>query len=350
MLLAVSNSSDPTAGWKAPQFTGNAGFADFPTLSVDSNAVYVGTNNFTSDVGSLSGVSLFSIPKSDLTGATPTVANRSSFENLSANTVGFTLQAVRNFGPSAQGTILAVDNVSFGVLDRTNVIGPGGAGATLSSTTKINVASTSFPSAASQPDGTRQIDTGDDRFSSQVIQVGNTIYMVHSVNSGARASIRWTMLNATTNAVIQEGTISGTNTDYFFPSIAVNANGDVVIGYSRSGTGAGQFISSYARVGKITNGVLTFGGSDILLKSGVANYHLFGGAGERWGDYSATVADPTDSSSFWSFQEYAEAGNVWSTQITQIKINPVPAPPVTVVCGIGMVVFAGIRRRTRRAA
>src|SRR5205807_4641134 len=82
VLVARSNTSDPTGAWKATSFTGNAGFADFPTLGLDANGVYVGTNNFTNSTGTFTGASLFSIPKSDLTASTPSVTHMTSFENL----------------------------------------------------------------------------------------------------------------------------------------------------------------------------------------------------------------------------------------------------------------------------
>jgi hypothetical protein len=51
------------------------------------------------------------------------------------------------------------------------------------------------------------------------------------------------------------------------------------------------------------------------LKAGIDNY--FGG---RWGDYSATVLDPTDPLSFWTFQEWALGEETWATQITQLRV------------------------------
>ena len=43
-----------------------------------------------------------------------------------------------------------------------------------------------------------------------------------------------------------------------------------------------------------------------LLKAGEAPYFkTLGGTENRWGDFSATVVDPTDDTSFWTLQEYA---------------------------------------------
>jgi hypothetical protein len=330
VLLGRSDTSDATGTWKGVSFTADSGFGDFDSLGLDADAVYVGTNDFTngSSTGTFKGVSLFSIPKADLVASPPTLAHMASFQDQNANTRGFTLQGVVNLGSSnGHGVVIAVDNQSFGKIDRTTVNNPGAAGATLSATTVINVASTAYPPQAKQPDGTTQLDTGDDRYSGNVVQVGNLIYMVHNIGVSNRAALRWTILNESTNAVVQEGTISDPNYDFFYPSIAANAQGEVVIGFNRSGTGASDYISSYAVAGTTTNGVVSFG-APILLKAGLASYHLFGGSFERWGDFSATVVDPSDPNSFWTFQEFPQSSSLWATQVSEVRFD-FTAPTVT---------------------
>jgi len=44
------------------------------------------------------------------------------------------------------------------------------------------------------------------------------------------------------------------------------------------------------------------------LKAGVDSYAVYDCCRNRWGDFSATVLDPTDPSVLWTLQEYAEAG------------------------------------------
>jgi hypothetical protein len=61
VLLARSDTSDPSGTWKAVQFTANSNGADFDKLGVDSTGVYISVNNF--DVlNNLTGVSSFSVP------------------------------------------------------------------------------------------------------------------------------------------------------------------------------------------------------------------------------------------------------------------------------------------------
>ena len=51
LQIAVSDTSDALGAWKSTKFEGFAGFgfgavADYPTLALDKNAVYIGTNDF----------------------------------------------------------------------------------------------------------------------------------------------------------------------------------------------------------------------------------------------------------------------------------------------------------------
>jgi hypothetical protein len=51
LQIAISDTDDALGGWKSVKFEGYAGFgfgatADYPTLALDGNAVYIGTNNF----------------------------------------------------------------------------------------------------------------------------------------------------------------------------------------------------------------------------------------------------------------------------------------------------------------
>jgi hypothetical protein len=148
----------------------------------------------------------------------------------------------------------------------------------------------------------------------------NTVaWGVQTVANQGRAALRWFAIDTQTNALLQEGLIADSSRDVFMGSIAVNACNDVVIGFNKSGPS--EFVSAYAVAGATVHNVTTFG-EPLLLKSGVARYEVTGGAPvARWGDYSATVADPRHPLTFWTFQEWPSAPDVWSTQITELKLH-----------------------------
>jgi hypothetical protein len=326
LQLAVSNSSDPTAGWKAFSIDADAGnttWADFPTLGVDATGVFVAMNMFTNSGNFLQSASLLSVPKASLLAATPSLANATFFVGINPSNSGYVLQPVVDFGPSdGRGAVLAVDFDLFGVLNRTNVLNAGGPGASFSATTNIAVSPTSFPPDADQPGTAPHLETNDDRFSGNVFEVGNSLWAVHNITFGGRAALRWYEINEVTSAVMQSGTISDPSLDFSYPSIAANSFGDVVIGFTASGPG--QFASSYAVAGTTSGGVTTFQPPQ-LLKAGVAEYTQINPSDllqrNRWGDYSATTVDPADPRRFWTTQEWVSSLNIWSTQITEISFH-----------------------------
>jgi hypothetical protein len=364
ILVARSDSSDPTAGWKATSFVGNTtGFSDFPTVGVDAHGVYIGTNNFTSISGAPKDVSLFSIPKADLLASTPTLANMTRFDDLSSAGVGSALQGANDIG-GASGAILGIDN-TLGFIDLTRVTGSGGPGATLSATTKIDSLLDGQPNSARQPNGTRTIATGDNRLSGSVVQVGNLIYMTNNIGNGPTPGatthniVHWIVLDATTDAVLQQGTIGDPNFDFFYPSIAADAEGDVVLAFDRSGgpaAGTAGNISAYAAVGTTTGGVLTFG-SPFLLEAGLVDKYSLGPprTTNRWGDYSATTVDPNDPFDFWTVQEIpilpVNGVSRWATWITEVAVT-VPEPGTFSLMGLALLGLAVRRRagaRTRKS-
>src|SRR5207244_12515702 len=85
IVVAVSQTSDPTGAWKGTRFVANTtatNFADYPTIAIDANALYIASNNFLNG-SSFDGVSLTTIPKADLLNAAgPVVSNRTHFAHI----------------------------------------------------------------------------------------------------------------------------------------------------------------------------------------------------------------------------------------------------------------------------
>jgi hypothetical protein len=348
VLLARSETSDPMGGWKAVSFLGNNGgdgkFVDYTGLGMDANGVYITTNNYFDNASGLASTSVFSVPKSDLLAGTPTLANMTRFDGVNGGSVflGATLQPITNYGPVGNHAPILATTIlnSDTYLYRTDLSNTASAGATLSSdATPIEVNEYALPPSAAQPDGTRVIGLQDHRFKSNVVQVGDTIFAAHDVMVDGHAGITWYKINETTNQVIQSGTLSDPNYDYYQASIAANANGDVMLGFNRSGLGSDGQISIFGAWGTTLGDTTTFGNPFSILNGTVNDYHYIN---NRWGDYTTTLVDPFNPNVFWTFQEYALAGNAWATRITQITV-PEPATWVLGVCGVVTLVIVAYR-------
>lgn len=353
VLVARSDTSNPLGTWQSVNFLGNNGgdgkFVDFTGMGLDSDGVYISTINFTSNLpgGGQDSVSIFSLPKADLLAGTPSAGNLSRFDVLDPGEYGISIQPIVNFGASSGvapllGTSVAGTDTN---LYRASLTGTNAAGATLSPGTLFTVGAYSNPPLAAQPDGTRQIQTLGQRITAHAPQIGNVIYAVQSTKVGSNAAIHWMKLNEQTNEVMQEGILSDPNFDYFQPSIAANADGDVVISFNRSGFGAGGNLSIFAVVGDTAGDVTTFGAPFLLKASTVNNYHYLN---NRWGDWTTTAVDPSNPNVFWTFQEYAVGSNAWGTQITQI-IVPEPSSMVLAAALFGVLTLAARRKRSSRA-
>ncbi len=345
-LFAVSATADPRATWNGFKFQADpdhGDFADFPTMGVDANGVYISGDMFKGESNPQIGPSLVAIPKRDLLLPTPTIANRKWFGVMSDAVRGMALQPVTCFDGSENGEILSVQNygedsnpytnlVTFAVQNVTN-----GPSATLSGSSFPPVQSYMVPDNGDfgapvltplQPDGTSQSQANDARFAARVYAVNGVLYAAHNTEYNGHIAIQWYRINAATHAVLEQGTLTSGTMDLFFPSIAANANGTVMI--CCNGSSASTFVNCYAFVGKTTGGLTTFQGP-VLLQSGVTDYHgddelfdEFEGLPifSRWGDYSTTSVDPNDPNIFWTIQMYPSDTDVWTTQITQIITGP----------------------------
>ena len=115
--------------------------------------------------------------------------------------------------------------------------------------------------------------------------------------------------------------MSGANF-YAYPSIAVNKNLEVLIGYNRFNKTEYVGGSFAFRRPSDQSGALYFDGA---LKAGEDSY-VKGNLSNRWGDYSTTLVDPADDTSFWTLQEYAasrtESGtSLWGTYWAKIGLR-----------------------------
>lgn len=346
-LIGVSNSSNPTSGWTGFAIDSDAGdshWADFPTMGFDNNGVYLAANMFSLSGGGVN-TTIVAIPKADLVGGgTPTVANAKKWENRSG--LGFSLQPIvdmDNTGTPAR--LLSAYDTGTGSFKRSSITWPVISPVLDTSGGFISVAACTPPPDADQPGPKQNIETNDTRLGSNVILRDGSIWGVQAVENGGNSALRWFEIDEATNSLLQEGLISDNELDFYFGSIAVNEFGEVVIGFS--GSSGSQYISSYAVLGQTVGGVTSFG-EPLLLKAGVDDYERLDKSDRnRWGDYSATVLDPNEAHTFWTFQEWVSADNVWSTQITELQVQPIPEPATLLLLGLGS--LALLRKQKRRA-
>src|SRR5439155_18621041 len=154
VMIAMSNSGTITGStvWTFYQFSGDpTNFADYPTLGIDANALYIGANIFSTSTGSLVNTTAFVVRKSSLLSGGPIVVT--SFTSL-IGTSGhpprsagpFTPQGVDNYDPAAtEGYFIGVDINPSSTLQLRPVSNPG-APPSLPANERTNVYSLATPS------------------------------------------------------------------------------------------------------------------------------------------------------------------------------------------------------------
>ncbi len=326
-------------------------FADYPTLGLDRNALYVGTNNFCSSYTSSDG---YVIRKSSLLDAGPPVVT--VFRGLVPTPVSsgpFTPQGVDNDAPIAdEGYFIGADNASFGTLMLRRVADPGGT-PTVSANIPITVPATRTPILVDHLGNTGgtsgRLSALDDRlfaarirngrlWTAQNIGVNNT-----GVASGTatRDGSRWYELDVPpgsgTPTVVQSGTVftqTATNgTDqrsYWFPTVTVSGQGHAVMSLAAAGSLEHANAGITGRLAGDAAGTMQ---PPFLVTASASAYNPSGDpggtGGRRWGDYSYVSLDPLDDMTLWTVHEWCDTTNCYGVQIAKVNAPP-PATPASI--------------------
>ena len=141
-----------------------------------------------------------------------------------------------------------------------------------------------------------------------------------SVEANGVAGIRWWEINNATSgtpALVQESTYQPDATWRWAGSAAMDAQGNLALGFSASSASIHPEIRYAGR--RVGDAAGTLGQGESLLNAGGSSQT---GSGNRWGDYSDLTVDPVDDCTFWYTNEYyccTTSGFNWSTGIGNFK-------------------------------
>jgi hypothetical protein len=310
VLIAVSQTNDPTGTWNFYGYdhdSTDTEWADYPMVGFNKNWIAVSINDFTVAANAFSGANCYIFDKSTLYAgaATPTVTKVDFGTSL-----GNVHQPTETYDNTTD-TLYVIQkwNSTSGNLRIYTITGtPATPALTATSLFPTSTGwSTTSVAAPQNGGGTITITNNDSRMQRVVLRNGS-IWAAHTIflTTPSRTGVQWWQFNPTDGTVTQTGRIedsTGTNF-YAFPSIAVNAANQALIGYSAFS--ATTFASAAYSYRGITDATTTTR-DPLRYKNGIACYRkTFGGTTNRWGDYSNTVVDPSDDTTFWTLQEYAE--------------------------------------------
>jgi hypothetical protein len=351
ICIAVSNSATLTnsSSFTFYQFSyaiggGNASeFFDYPTIGIDSKALYIGGNIFTSG---WVGCDLFVVNKAALLSGSLVVTPFRNVCDSTGNGV-YTPHGCDNDDPNSnEGYVFGTSGNGFGLVKLRKISDPGGT-PQLSSDFNITVPSTENGRSVTTFGSTRPLDGLDDRiFAAKIFwnRLTNTpsIWAAHNIrgtNTGVSSSTgdrnlsRWyeirNFTNGGTPTLNQSGTVfvgPSLVGSYWIPSIAMNGQGNSVLAcsYSTSTT----VTPNVAYADRQAGDPLGFMSNPVQITSSTATYNRQTTGTQRWGDYSHTTVDPADGMSIWTFQEYCSATNQWGIRVERLLA---PAPTVSSV-------------------
>ena len=153
----------------------------------------------------------------------------------------------------------------------------------------------------------------------------------HELRNAGAANGAWTLH--------QESTYSPDSDHRWMPSISINQNGDMMVGYSVSSSTTFPSIRYAGRLVGDPLNQLTFAEGLVVAGTGSQTSSM------RWGDYHDMSVDPSDDLTFWYTAQYQSgAGNAKNTRIASftadtapplVDIKVTPSVPVPVIIPAG---------------
>jgi hypothetical protein len=140
-----------------------------------------------------------------------------------------------------------------------------------------------------------------------------------TVSSGGVAGIRWWEIDNVTSgtpAFVQQSTYQPDTTWRWMGSAAMDAAGDLAIGFNASSAAINPQIRYAGRLSSDPPSQLGQGEATLVAGTGSQT-----GTNNRWGDYSDISVDPSDQCTFWYTQEYYAATGAfgWRTRIGNFR-------------------------------
>lgn len=327
MLLAASQTSDPLGRWWMWALDFNvdgsaptANWADYPMLGIDSQALFIGSNQFAFDGG-------FSYGKVRILNKREIYAGAAlrwwDFWNLTEpdGSKAFTVQPCRHYRGRGNFSAYMI-NSEFGsgnnlVLWRiANPLAMWSGGTPTLTRWEVPVGAYAIGPDALQPGTPVRIETNDDRLLNAVYQSQSgtqRIWATHTVavswsgDSENRTGLRWYEVDVGTHQAVQQRTYGASGRYYFFPVIQVDLRRNAYLTFGRSG--ANEFGQLRCTGRRVTDAANTLQGSS-MVRAGESAY-----TGQRWGDYFGISRDGADGNRVWGYGQFADASGTWGTWV-----------------------------------
>ncbi|MFC2051588.1 Ig-like domain-containing protein [Chloroflexota bacterium] len=338
ILLAVSKTATPatatTADWyyvainSEEQIGVVDHWADYPGFEVDEEAVYVTGHMFAHTGGATDyGVRLWIVDKDTSAGfyaggaAAVTKHDPYAGGGIAVTTMPAQVYGSGGIGGSGGTYLVSYSGLTDGSNEAVQVVRVNDPLGTPTFAGEYVVVGDIEDFSGSLPDapqfGSATLIEVNDRRVLDAVWRNDQLWLTTTIdpNSGPDAgqtTAHWFRLNTSAApggaiTLSDQGNIGGEDiadgTYTYFPSIAMNNNGDVMFGFSASAATiyAGAYVTGRLAgdpAGTVQSAETVWAGVDYYVRT-------FGGSKNRWGDYSGAALDPLDDNVVWIFNEYA---------------------------------------------
>ncbi len=312
--VAVSQTSDATGAYNFYAFPVDVGgqFFDYPHAGVGTDAIYVGANMFGSNTGRV-----FAFDKAAMyAGAAAASATRS----LGGDTTPQPMNVKGTFPTDGRHYILT-SRSGAGIFQLYSWVDPFGTDvltpvATLNLPAVHGVA-IGFGVGSPQPEGANINSIGPRPLDFEYRDGFGWMTNLVSCNpgSGTVNCVQWAQIDVGSGSVEQAGVFASDGEYRIFPDLAVDACGNMAVGYTKTDTTI--FPSVWIAGRHATDPPGTIQG-EVEIKAGEVAF------GEtRWGDYSGMTVDP-DGVTFWYLGEYSKdtiTSRNWGTFVGSVRFD-----------------------------
>jgi len=357
--IAISQTGDPLGGYYLYSFDVPSNkLNDYPKFGIMPDAYYMTINQYSAGTLQWAGAGVFAFERQQM------------LQGLPAQFVYFDLFGVEQyFGgmlpgdlegsltPAAgtPGYFAEVDDAAFGSVPQdqmsiwefhvdwttpaNSTFGINGEPNQVLATDAFDINMCDFNrSCIPQPGTSQGLDAISDRLmyrlQYRVFSDHSTLIANHTVDVDGtdHAGVRWYEVrnNGTSWSIFQQGTYAPDSDNRWMGSAAMDASGNIAVGYSVSSSQTFPSIRAAGRLASDPLGQLSQGESEMIAGTGSQTHPA-----ARWGDYSALTLDPTDGCTFWYTNEYLLTTSVadWHTRIGHFKFPNCTLGPTGTLAG-----------------
>jgi hypothetical protein len=319
VLLAVSQTNDPTGAWSVYAFHA-PGCADQPRLGIADGVIVLGADIFSScDSNSVpfEGGELWIVNKQEALAGAASVSSTTYGPDASFSSFA----PVQSLSSTSTEYVVAVDNPSSSVVHLLTVDGIPPAAVRVQPVASIGITPLQQPPPAQQP-SSEPVATNDDRILDSVWENGRLWFSadtgcIPAGDSVQRACGRIAEVSTAKRTLAWDTNLGVPGAQVFFPALRPDSAGNLVVVYGES---SDTIHPQLVAVGRAPDGRMT---APVVIAPSAGPHQ-----GKRFGDYFGAARDPADPTLVWVSGEIGSNvsnGSIgWNTMIASVRLT-VPA-------------------------